>query len=159
MSLIDGVGGVREAQFGCSPWCVHGAQASTGAAPPRQESYCAVVWLSCSWRMTDAQPFSIESDQWTMPSVVGCCCCWLLSQVPDWGRRSARLSIALVFFGLLGHCVRFPPGQHTCRGHMVDAPLLFAQWCCVAGTTVLRYAPRIESPAVGQAARCLLEVA
>lgn len=38
-----------------------------------------------------------------------------ISRVTDWQRRAVRLSIAVFFFGALGHCLEFPPGACFAR--------------------------------------------
>ncbi|KAG2489868.1 hypothetical protein HYH03_011670 [Edaphochlamys debaryana] len=36
-----------------------------------------------------------------------------ITKVPDWQRRATRLGLAMLFFGLLGHCLQWSPEQHT----------------------------------------------
>ncbi|GLC56641.1 hypothetical protein PLESTB_001129800 [Pleodorina starrii] len=64
------------------------------------------------------------------------------SKVPDWQRRAARLSLALMFFGLLGHCVTFPPGYASLASN-------FRQSCNWAAITCIV----VTAPVIGKVAQ------
>ncbi|GFR45688.1 hypothetical protein Agub_g7103 [Astrephomene gubernaculifera] len=65
-----------------------------------------------------------------------------MNKVPDWHRRATRLSISLVFFGLLGHSVKFPADQQTLA-------LNFRQSCNWAAITCIV----VTAPLIGKVAQ------
>ncbi|EFJ48876.1 hypothetical protein VOLCADRAFT_90583 [Volvox carteri f. nagariensis] len=64
------------------------------------------------------------------------------SKVPDWTRRAARLSIAVIFFGILGHCAQFPPEYQMFASN-------FRQSCNWAAITCIV----VTAPLIGKVAQ------
>ncbi|GLI59386.1 hypothetical protein VaNZ11_001252 [Volvox africanus] len=64
------------------------------------------------------------------------------SKVPDWTRRATRLSIALVFFGILGHCAKFSPEHQVFASN-------FRQSCNWAAITCIV----VTAPLIGKVAQ------
>ncbi|GIL77400.1 hypothetical protein Vretifemale_6863 [Volvox reticuliferus] len=64
------------------------------------------------------------------------------SKVPDWTRRATRLSISLIFFGILGHCAKFSPEHQVFASN-------FRQSCNWAAITCIV----VTAPLIGKVAQ------